>query len=538
MDRGQLVDELGPLMRRRVHPVWGLDAVLVAAAVMAAALLGAETVPYVSDPAVPWFLVVGAFVVAELCVVHLRIGRSAHTVSLADTPFVVGLVFVSPRTMLAATTLAIAVLLFTERGLPMVKRVFNLAQYVLAASLAIALFGALAPEGAAATDPAVWLAALVAMQCSGALGALLIAAAIALTDGGVRRRTVVEMLARDGVVTLANTTLGIVGVVIVSVQPWALVLLAVPAATVFFAYRSYILERQHDEALDLLHETTRTLATSSEVGSSIESLLRQCLRAFRADLAEVVLFTREGPRRTTITAEGCDPSLTPSTGEVAMAVLRTDDQPLGVIVVARRPGPHAAFAADEVRTLEALAGNTSVALENDHFERMAHHDALTDLPNRRRLIEELESRTALDAYSHALLLIDVDDFKTVNDRLGHDAGDQALVAVARRLRASVRPADVVARLAGDEFVVLLEAAADPAPRARVVADRILAAFAHPIEVDGGSAQLTVSVGVATNILTSDAHALLREADDAMYVAKRGGKGRSHFAAETLTATCG
>ena len=73
-------------------------------------------------------------------------------------------------------------------------------------------------------------------------------------------------------------------------------LLAVPAATVFFAYRSYILQRQHDEALDLLHETTRTLARSSEVRSSIESLLRQCLRAFRADLAEVVLFTNEGPR--------------------------------------------------------------------------------------------------------------------------------------------------------------------------------------------------------------------------------------------------
>ena len=110
-------------------------------------------------PAVPWLLVVGAFVVAERCVVHLRIGRSAHTVSLADIPFVVGLVFVSPRMLLVATTVAIALLLLTERGLPMVKRVFNLAQYVLAASLAIAIFGALAPEGAPATDPAVWLAA-------------------------------------------------------------------------------------------------------------------------------------------------------------------------------------------------------------------------------------------------------------------------------------------------------------------------------------------------------------------------------------------
>jgi diguanylate cyclase (GGDEF)-like protein len=125
-----------------------------------------------------------------------------------------------------------------------------------------------------------------------------------------------------------------------------------------------------------------------------------------------------------------------------------------------------------------------------------------------------------------VLFVDVDDFKVVNDSLGHDAGDRLLAAVADRLRSAVRPGDVIARFGGDEFTVLLPGVAD-GREARAVAERLAAALAEPLLVDGERRYVSASVGLTLGNPDEvrDATALLRDADAAMYRAKERGKAR-------------
>jgi diguanylate cyclase (GGDEF)-like protein/PAS domain S-box-containing protein len=156
----------------------------------------------------------------------------------------------------------------------------------------------------------------------------------------------------------------------------------------------------------------------------------------------------------------------------------------------------------------------------------AFHDGLTGLANRTLFAERVEHALARSGKGElAVLFIDLDDFKHVNDSLGHAAGDQLLVAVARRLQGCLRPADTAARLGGDEFAVLLERVTD-AEAAAGVAGRVLDTLHQPFGLNGRTIPIKASLGVATGRPgTDDAEELLRNADVAMYAAKAGGKDR-------------
>lgn len=167
-------------------------------------------------------------------------------------------------------------------------------------------------------------------------------------------------------------------------------------------------------------------------------------------------------------------------------------------------------------------------------EQLAHqalHDPLTGLPNRTLFMDRLSH--ALDASSRsgdqvAVLFLDLDGFKDVNDSLGHAAGDRVLIAFGQRVRASVRPGDTVARLGGDEFAVLIEEAAHDA---QWVARRIEEALKEPMTLEGGRVHLSTSVGVATGGPgTARASDLMRAADAAMYRAKARSRSRRGSAA--------
>jgi diguanylate cyclase (GGDEF)-like protein/PAS domain S-box-containing protein len=161
------------------------------------------------------------------------------------------------------------------------------------------------------------------------------------------------------------------------------------------------------------------------------------------------------------------------------------------------------------------------------FERRSQHDSLTGLPNRDLFLRRLTA-TAASPGNVGLLYVDVDDFKTINDTRGHRIGDLVLIEVAARLRHSVRDEDLVARLAGDEFAVLL---GDPPDRARLplVAAHVVEAFRTPLSVGGGTVDVHVSVGAALApggpATPKAAEDLLACADAAMYAAKRAGRDR-------------
>lgn len=164
----------------------------------------------------------------------------------------------------------------------------------------------------------------------------------------------------------------------------------------------------------------------------------------------------------------------------------------------------------------------------ERIEYMALHDNLTGLANRVKLMDRLQHAiTSVErrGTGFALLFIDLDGFKPVNDTLGHDAGDYALREVAARYTASVRENDTVARVGGDEFVILLEDAA-LAEDATGIADKLLQRTREPLTINGTECQLGASIGIALYPAHGqDADTLLKNADDAMYLAKAQGKNR-------------
>jgi len=167
--------------------------------------------------------------------------------------------------------------------------------------------------------------------------------------------------------------------------------------------------------------------------------------------------------------------------------------------------------------------------------RQARYDALTGLPNRLEFDERLATGTAEDR-GVAVMLLDLDGFKKVNDGLGHAAGDALLVAVGRRIEGAVRPGDLVARFGGDEFTVLLESVS--VDEARRVAQRVLDVFDSPVTIQGRQVVARASVGIsvaAASRVSATAGVLLREADAAMYEAKRKGGQRYEVFSEDMHA---
>ncbi|GGW79935.1 hypothetical protein GCM10010320_72460 [Streptomyces caelestis] len=172
---------------------------------------------------------------------------------------------------------------------------------------------------------------------------------------------------------------------------------------------------------------------------------------------------------------------------------------------------------------------TDRVAQQEQLEHLAFHDALTGLPNRAlfadRVAHALRKRITHTA-PPAVLFMDLDGFKAVNDSAGHAVGDVLLIHAARRLQASVRAEDTVARLGGDEFAALLEGEAGTHPsRAKDVAERILSALTQPYEIAGKEALVSASIGMTVALPGVTPDELLRQADEAMYEAKRAGKGR-------------
>ena len=216
----------------------------------------------------------------------------------------------------------------------------------------------------------------------------------------------------------------------------------------------------------------------------------------------------------------------------AMATpVRQGTRAVGSLVVATRR-PQRSYSPSEQEALVAFAEHVSLALNDAQSVAALHtavaeathqslHDALTGLPNRALFLDRLARASMRGELS--VLFIDVDDFKVVNDSLGHVVGDRLLTAVAERVLSSVRGQDTVARLGGDEFAVLLEGADET--EAHGTAERVLAALRLPFDLPGHTVHVGASIGLVSSSGEVQAEELLRDADVAMYRAKSDGKHR-------------
>lgn len=200
----------------------------------------------------------------------------------------------------------------------------------------------------------------------------------------------------------------------------------------------------------------------------------------------------------------------------------------GVILTLNRPlwGIPALSIATILFSLRTAVRESNLKRIQEQLKFESQHDALTGLANRNLLMRELNHLDYSPVRKRALLFLDLDRFKVINDSLGHECGDRLLIHVAKILKTSVRHEDLVARLGGDEFVILLsEVSMDGT--AECIAKRILEKLRLPVAIDGRVLQITGSIGIV--LIQEEKHAidLLRDADAAMYVAKSAGKNRCH-----------
>ena len=522
----------------------------------------------------PLWLLVAMFALGDRLTVHLHFRDESHAFSLSELALVIGLFFGAPAEVMLAQVLGGVLSGLVRRGQSLLKQTFNAAASGVEAGVAILLVYQLCGQVRPGQGWS-WLAVIVGLLAGSAVTSVLVSGVIALSGaarfwGDLYPGTLLPSL----LFTLTNGSVAVAGAAVASVDPAAAITLVVPAAMLYRGYLSLLRERHERERVAFLLSCSRALSGAVDDRAAIFlGLLRQ---RFEAGVVELVLFDPEDPlraSRTTVDARsaavvdelsepqvatlvriagqwtgsavgvGSDPAFAPMVSRVGLgagslvAPLRRDRRAVGALIVGPPLSAAAHHHADSRLLLEALAEPVAAAFENDQLNRaltqllvlqgrlqhQATHDTLTALPNRRLFLERLQEALLDPDADPAVLFLDLDGFKRVNDTLGHAAGDRLLQHVAERLTSSPAADHLAARIGGDEFAVLLPRSADG--RAEQVSQSLLAAIHEPVDLLGTTVQIGVSIGVARRLHDDDRAAdLLRHADIAMYVAKSEGKG--------------
>ena len=411
------------------------------------------------------------------------------------------------------------------------------------------------------------------------IGAACVTAAVEIGGVKIRWRTLLRLMLTSVVAApIANASLALGATVLLWSQPAAVWLLAAIAVVLVFAYRGYAALSGRYSNLQLLYDFTRAVEHSTERQTALQSLLSSTRQLLRAEVAELLLVA-DGEGLTVVHSElgGDNVVKTATYGSVGVAgpfwerairsergirvpsktrdkalradladhgrrdymvvPLRRKGRVVGAMAVGDRWGDASTFKDDDLHFFEALANHAAVSLENvslfNRLEHAAWHDELTGLANRgsfnQRITEALDQRAR--GTKVALLLMDLDRFKEVNDTLGHHQGDRVLVGVALRLGRVLRSRAVLARLGGDEFGVLLTDIVDDAEPVRV-ADRLRRVLGEPFVLGDLSVTIGATIGIAVcPDHGDDASTLLQRADVAMYTAK-GGEGVATYSTGT------
>ncbi len=528
--------------------------------------------------AIPWWALAVAFALTESAVLHVQVRTEAQTVSISELPLVVGLFFADPTDLLLGRLLGSLAVLVLVRRSSLLKTAFNTALVAAETMVALSVFTVLA-GGGTSVDPRQWGAAFAAALLANAVGAVALGLVIGIYEGGTTLRSlateaVTGQLFAPGVVVLAM--LAVICLDAGARNGWM-----VAAGAVVFAlfYRRYSSLYDRHVSLERLYEFSQAVGRSAEKDEVVGLVLAEVRALLTSDEARLVILVgdhRDERVRFTMGEDGTfvqqspgeqSPAdwveeevltggrpvmlsrrtrdrnrrswLTANAVRDAIAVpLQGDDGVVGMLLVGERLGEVRTYDRGDVLLLETVANHASIALQKGQLiEQLQHdalHDALTGLPNRtlfqRRLEAALAPTRRTDrrgtgsdrSTSVAVIILDLDGFKDVNDTLGHHQGDLVLIQVAERLARSLRGGELVARLGGDEFAVLLPSAGRQ--ESVRTCDRIIAELQEPLRMDSVQFEVNASFGIAHNVdRLLDGASLMKRADLAMYEAKKSGQ---------------
>jgi diguanylate cyclase (GGDEF)-like protein len=561
-----------PPTSRRIGPTTGVFLVVVpllALLLVCLLVLSGEPDRLVARLSVPWPVLLAMFAAVEVFVLHVQIKREARTISMSEIPLVLGMFFAPPMVVITTRVVgAFLVYLLYRRQTP-VKLIFNAALNASETALALVVFRALVGP-TSVIGPHAWAAAYAGAALSSAFAGMAVTVVIYFYEGVLRPRDLMESLTSGVPVAILTTTGALIAVSCLLLDPGTAWLLVMAAMVVVLAYRAYASLSERHLSLERLYRFSQVVGSNPEIDEVMRSVLAQARDLLRAERAELTFLPGDGSGLR-IVHDGSDrlvreeatvqredwlwrqvvrlgtPVLLQRGSKVAgaqeylagrgmseaiVAPLRGESGVVGLVTVGDRMGSVRSFDASDVQLLETVANHASVALEHgrlvDRLRHEALHDALTGLPNRSALeagmADALADMRARVTTGSALLLMDLDGFKEVNDTLGHLHGDLLLIEVGRRLRTTVPPEALVARLGGDEFAVLLPGVEQAEP-ALAVAHQILTALEEPARVEDVRLEVGGSIGLALAPLHgSDVGALLKAADVAMYAAKRSRRG--------------
>lgn len=487
--------------------------------------------------------VLALYVVAELSQIHVELRQHTLSVSVSDLPFVMGFFLLNPWWFLAARLVAAGVVFgLTRRSVS--KSAFNLCLFTAEIGLGVVLMQALdVGDGTAGRD---WLCTYGVVLLLNILFTLVIAAAMSLLGTRPTGSEVGGMLASASLSSVISTTLALMAIVVVMTSMVGLVLVAILFLAAALAYRAYHrLLRRHTD-LGQLFAFTQTVGAAETTDDVVSTLLQRARDILRAETAVLRLPPAQDHADSPPTSGGPliiprdtrDPVLrhwltTQGLREALLVPLRDGDAVTGVLQVSNRLGQTSTFGRDDLSLLQTLAAHAEAVWHNGRLVEQlrydAHHDGLTGLGNRTYFQTALETSLSRSpgvaqhdtaGAGTAVLLLDLDRFKEVNDTLGHPVGDYLLRMVAQRIEQHVPPGSLVARLGGDEFAVLLRVAPG-GPSGVDVATTIRDGLTAPFEVQGFYLEVGASIGVAS--IPADGHdasTLMQHADVAMYAAKR------------------
>ncbi len=553
-----------------VSRVWILTAItipLVAVLALVVVRLPAPDAPV----RIPTLVFGALFYVAEITVVHVRFRRDAHSFSMSEFPLVLSLFFLGPLEIIVLSVVGSALALSINRRQRGVKLAFNVTQLALQAAIVVGVFSVLINAGDP-LGPRGWMGVVAGVAATVVVSNTMIGAAIRLSGGTLSRHDRTSMYVLSAGAALMNASLALVAATMLWVRPGNGWIALIPPAVLYFAYRAYLGQKRERERLQSLYEVSGELHRLPRIEDALEAAVDRTRAMFDAEEATVVLFpegpsgsvvvTSSGLDRETLVmrrARHTDPAIarfavSESTGEVvqehgrgvAMMVPIPTMTGMGVLSVGTPLSDIGSFGEKDMRLLETLAGHIGVSLRNGHLQDslarvtelkdLLHErtllDTLTGLANRERLRQELERALRERRRRSAVMFLDLDDFKSINDTYGHEVGDAVLIEVGRRLKASCRPHDTVARLGGDEYALLLEQLIGP-DDVVPVAQRIIKDLARPIVVGELFVETGASLGVAMVDNDDTPDDVLRRADEAMYAAKAQGKGRYQIYREGL-----